>query len=66
MIDSGLSARRTIPAHPMGIVQQRPRGDLWTHADWYAAEWLRIRLARMIQREFAAAKERESRRPKER
>ena len=45
---SGLS-RRTIPAHPMGIVQQRPRGDWgepWDHADWYYVEWWRIRLAR--------------------
>ncbi len=69
MIDSGLSVRkaarssdttrRAIPAHPMGIVQQRPRGDLWTPADWYAAEWWRIRLSRMIRQAFDEAKQRE-------
>ena len=46
--------RKTISAHPMGIVQQRPRGDLWEPVDWYQAEWWRIRLARMLAQEYFA------------
>lgn len=41
-------SRRTIPAHPMGIIQKRPRGIAhpWSNpADWYEAKWERIRLA---------------------
>ncbi len=45
----------------MGILQRRPRGaaDLWPVADWYAAEWWRIRLSRMIRQAFDEAKQRE-------
>ena len=42
------SDRLTIPAHPMGIIQKRPRGIAhpWSNpADWYEAKWERIRLA---------------------
>lgn len=65
------SDRRTIPAHPMGIIQQRPRGDAWAgdpwdHADWYACEWWRIRGTRIVIEAFALAKDREAKRPKER
>jgi hypothetical protein len=49
--------RRTIPAHPMSIIQQRPRDEsgLWSNpADWYAAEWWRIRGAYLFAQEYFA------------